>query len=248
MSTHSRVISGYRSLVGQQVKLYAEVMGRKIPFCNPNCFGDIAEDIMLAHIQPNVPEFRPGPKQASPDFFGEGLQEYEQKVFANTPCFDIGNFASYVESLCTPEGMYRKLFNTTYVIYRYEMTEDSVVIKNFWELPVWKLPAYGGKNKISAQVKRGVWYNLRPGTANGFSDPKKTVDTFLDALEEAMPLAGICPEVQEKVKAARRQVFAEAPPQPEGEQPCSQTGRSCCILPGVDSCLESLISELTLEE
>lgn len=240
---HSSIIRICNSFVGERVEMFATFMGQKIPMVNVNSFGDFAENLVFSKVHPEVPEFREGPPQASPDFFGAHDHEYEQKTFEKNPNFDIGNFDSYVDSLTTPEGMYRKLFNTTYLVFKYGVDGDGIVFKQFWELPVWRICAYGGKNGLSVQIKRGQWYNIRPGTANGFSDASKTVDSFLDALEVAMGLAGVDAEVVEKVRASRRQVFGEAQPQQLGEQPCSQTGQSCCIQEEVDMCLESLISE-----
>lgn len=246
--THSSIIEVCKSIVGERVQFLARFMGRKIPVANSNSFGDLAENLLYSQVQLTVKDFSRGPAQASPDFFGADKHEYELKLFTRQPCFDIGNFHSYVESLTTLDGMQRKLCNTTYLVFQYAVQDDEFVFKEFWELPVWKLCAYGGKNGLSVQIKRGQWYNIRPGTSKGFSDSAKTVHTFLDALEDAMERAGIPDDVRSKVKASRSEMFPEEPPQLPEEQLCSQTGQSYCKKDQAGTSLETLISGLTLEE
>jgi hypothetical protein len=188
-------------------------MNKKIPVANVNSFGDLAENLLFSQIQEDVPEFKKGPLQSSPDFFGSDNHEYELKLFMKSPGFDIGNFYSYIDTLTTPDGMQRKLCNTTYLVYQYAVEDDDFVFKEFWDLPLWKLCAYGGKNGLSVQIKRGQWYNIRPGMSKGFSDPTKTVHTFLDALEDAMEKAKLPNDIRSKVKASRSEIFPEEQPQ-----------------------------------
>ena len=245
---HSSIIQVCKSIIGERVRLIAHFMDRKIPLANTNSFGDIAENLLYSQVQLTVTDFHRGPLQASPDFFGEDKHEYELKLFTKQPSFDIGNFSSYVESITTLDGMQRKLCNTTYLVFRYEVQQDEFVFKEFWELPVWKLCAYGGKNGLSVQIKRGQLYNIRPGPSKKFDDTSKTVHSFLDALEVAMERSEIPDDVRRKVKASRAEIFPAEPPQQLEEQPYCQKDQNCCKMDQVGTSLETLISGLTLYE
>ena len=245
INKHATVIRICNSFVNERVDIFAKFMGKDIPILNVNSFGHCVENLVFHRVYPKVMEFREGPPQSSPDFFGAYDHEFELKTFMNSPNFDIGNFHSYLENLTTPKGMYRKLFDTTYLVFHYKV-DNGIVFKIFWELPVWKICSYNGKNGISAQIKRGYWYNIRPGTSSGFSDPSKTVDTFLDALDVAMRLAGVNESVIERIRMSRYQVFGEVQLLQQEEQLYYRKGHSYCIQEEVDSCLESLISEPSL--
>lgn len=177
-----------QSFIGQSAKAYCEFGGRRIPIANCNLVGDLVEDIIYPFIKERLADFEQGPKQASPDFFGDNkTHEFELKVFKGGPGFDIGNYASYVAQLAKEGGVYRKLFNTKYMIFEYDINaECEIVFKRFHYLPVYKLVSYSSKYPISMQVKRGQWYNIRPDVAKRWYDEEKTPDLFIDRIVDCI--------------------------------------------------------------
>lgn len=76
---------------------------------NCNAVGDLTEDVFFPRYKKIIPTFEKGPKQASPDFWSDNKEfEYEQKVYRNNPCFDIGNFNSIISQLAEKGGVHRK--------------------------------------------------------------------------------------------------------------------------------------------
>ena len=49
----------------------------------------------------------------------------------DAPCFDVSNFHSYIDQLCQPNGVYRKLFLTKYLIFKYGINKiEDTILKN----------------------------------------------------------------------------------------------------------------------
>ena len=169
--------------IGKKIYLTASFNGHSLPITNPNLVGDLLEDIFYPSYKEVCPDFEEGPSQESPDFFGHGQEfQFEQKVFYKSPGFDISNFTSLVHQMSKPGGLVKKLFKTKYLVYEYGMNEAAFVIKNFWMLNIWNLPTYGNTYPISMQVKKKMWYNMRPGTKASWTDSSKTPLMFLDNL------------------------------------------------------------------
>jgi len=175
------------SFVGKKIRLTGDFFGRSLPIMNPNPVGDLLENIFYPFYKEVCPDFEEGPKQQSPDFFGYGQEfQFEQKAFCESPGFDISNFTSLVHQLSKPGGLVKKLFKTKYLVYEYGIDKSAFVIKNFWMLNIWNLPTYGKTYPISMQVKKKMWYNIRPGTKAGWVDSSKTPRIFLDNLLECI--------------------------------------------------------------
>jgi len=185
------------SFVKQSAKVYCEFGGRRIPIANCNLVGDLLEDIVYPFIKEKLPDFEEGPKQASPDFFGDNKNyEFELKVFKGGPGFDIGNFASFVTQLAKEGGVYRKLFNTKYMVFEYDINpECEITIVRFHYLPVYKLVSYSSKYPISMQVKRGQWYNIRPDSVKNWYSTEKTPEMFIDKI---IACIAQCPEMENR--------------------------------------------------
>lgn len=150
---------------------------------NCNSTGDILESVVYNHLEDYIPNIEKGPKQASPDFWCNDREyEYEHKSFCAHPGFDISNFESYIEQLCEPCGLFRKLLKIKYLIYEYETDDDAITIKSFVMLNVWNIVGYTGKYPITMQNKRGMWYNIRPSTKKDWNNDKKTPDLFIKAI------------------------------------------------------------------
>lgn len=185
-----------KGFIGQKIHLTASFNGCSIPIMNPNLVGDLLEDIFYPFYKEACPDFEEGPKQESPDFFAHGREfQFEQKAFFGSPGFDISNFTSLVHQMSRPGGLEKKLFKTKYLVYEYGMEADAFVVKNFWMLNIWDLPTYGNTYPISMQVKKGMWYNIRPGTKTSWSDSSKTPTKFLEHLLQCIDS---CPHLTDK--------------------------------------------------
>ena len=172
-----------KSFIGNTITNRITFKGRSISIMNPNIIGDLLEDVFYPFYKETCPDFEEGPKQESPDFFAQSKEyRFEQKVFIKSPGFDISNFTSFIHQISKPDGLVNKIFKTKYLVYEYGIEKDAFVIKNFWMLNIWNLPSYGKTYPISMQVKKKMWYNIRPGTSASWSDSSKTPHIFLDNL------------------------------------------------------------------
>jgi hypothetical protein len=139
---------------------------------------------ILPIIKEQLPDFKKGPKQSSPDYYGYNNKnnqfEFEQKTFTINPNFDIGNFTSYISQLCEQDGLFRKLLNTKYLIFEYIVDKNNIlIIKKFHYLHVWNLVSYNKKYPISMQVKKNMWYNIRPDRVSKWYKEEKTFHIFV---------------------------------------------------------------------
>jgi hypothetical protein len=166
---------------------------------NCNIVGDCMENILFPFIQAHIPTFEEGPKQASPDFYNrEKKWEYEMKCFCGGPSFDVSNFTSYIAQLS--ENLERKMYKTQYLIFKYEIKNGYITITNFKLCNVWGILNYGGKRPVSLQVKKNVWYNIRPCTFNDMNNPEKTQEIFIKQICKAIDLCPNNIENSEQIK------------------------------------------------
>jgi hypothetical protein len=171
-------------------------MGKTIPICNCNAVGDILEDIFYPIIKHTIGDFEEGPKQASPDYYGLNKSfEFEQKTFMKSPGFDIGNFTSYVNMLCEAGGVYKKLFKTKYLVFEYAIINGKIKIIKFHYLNVYNLVGYSGKTPITMQIKKNMWYNIRPDSVKNWYSPTKNPQIFIDKIIECI---NKCPHIEDK--------------------------------------------------
>lgn len=186
-----------KSFEEQEISLIVTFMGRNIPICNCNAVGDILEDIFYPIIKEILDDFEKGPKQASPDYYGMNKYfEFEQKVFMKSPRFDIGNFTSYINMLCEDDGIYKKLFKTKYLIFEYIIINKKIKIIKFHYLNVYNLVGYSGKTPMTMQIKKNIWYNIRPDSVKKWYCPTKTPKLFIDKIIECI---NICPHIEDKI-------------------------------------------------
>jgi hypothetical protein len=173
-----------KSFENQEITLTATFMGKTILIYNSNAMGDILEDIFYPSIKEKLDDFEEGPKQASPDYYGSNKEfEFEQKAFKKSPGFDIGNFESYIDSLCKEGGVYKKLFNTKYLVFEYTINNEKIKIVKFHYLNVYDLVGYSSKiYPITLQSKRGMWYNIRTDSVKNWYSPEKNPKMFIDAI------------------------------------------------------------------
>lgn len=128
-------------------------------FMDCNIIGNVMENIVFPFLQKKLPKLIKGPKQASPDFFN-GEYELELKMFTGSPSFDIANYNSYIIQL--EKDMIKKLYKTQYLIFKYSIHDQYVIIDDFKLHHIWNIISYTGIYPISLQNKRGLWYNIRP--------------------------------------------------------------------------------------
>lgn len=185
-----------KSFEDQDISLTVTFMGKSIQICNCNAVGDILEDVFYPIIKYNLDDFEEGPKQASPDYYGMNKQfGFELKVFMKSPGFDIGNFTSYINMLCEDGGVYKKIFNTKYLVFEYEIINKKIKIKRFHYLNVYNLVSYTGKNPVSMQIKKNMWYNIRPDSVKKWYCSTKTAQLFI---ENIINCINICPHIEDK--------------------------------------------------
>ena len=158
---------------------------------NCNITGDCLENIIYPYIKNYINGFEEGPKQSSPDYWNNNRQyEWELKTFMNSPCFDVSNFVSHINQLVKPDGIKRKLFRTKYLIFKYYIENNTIIINDFIMCNVWDLINYNGKYPISLQNKKGTWYNIRPSSFNEIKNLNKNPEIFINKICEAIR---ICP-------------------------------------------------------
>lgn len=175
-----------KSFEEQEISLTVTFMGKSISICNCNAVGDILEDVFYPIIKDKIDDFEEGPKQASPDYYSKEF-EFEQKVFMKSPGFDIGNFTSYINMLCKDGGVYRKLFKTKYLVFEYTIVNQKIKIIKFHYLHVYNLVGYSGKKcPITMQIKKNVWYNIRPDSVKKWYCSTKTPQLFIDKIIECI--------------------------------------------------------------
>ena len=191
-----KLINICKSFEEKEIIITASFMGKNIPIYNCNAVGDILEDIFYPIIKEQIEDFEKGPKQASPDFYGINKNfEFEQKVFIKNPGFDIGNFTSYVNMLCENGGVYKKLFKTKYLVFEYTIINKKIKIIKFHYLNVYNLVGYSGKTPITMQIKKNMWYNIRPDSIKKWYCSEKTPQLFIDKIIECI---NNCPHIEDK--------------------------------------------------
>jgi hypothetical protein len=190
------LINVCKSFENQEITLTAQFMGRDIEIYNCNAVGNILENIFYSFIKDKLDDFEEGPKQSSPDYYGLNKSfEFEQKVFMKNPGFDIGNFTSYVDMLSENGGVYRKLFKTKYLIFEYDIIDKKIKLLKFHYLNVYHLVGYSGKYPMTIQVKRNIWYNIRPDSVKKWYSSEKNPYMFIDKIIECI---NTCPHIEDK--------------------------------------------------
>ena len=152
---------------------------------NCNIIGDCMEDILYPFIKEKIPTFEKGPKQASPDFYNSKIWEWELKCFSGTPGFDVSNFNSYITQL--EDNLEKKMYKTQYLIFKYNLKDGIITITDFKLCNVWEIINYTGKNPISLQSKKGMWYNIRPCSFNDMNK-NKTPSMFVKQICKAIDI------------------------------------------------------------
>lgn len=160
---------------------------KQTPVSNCNTVGDILEDIFYPRFKKVVKSIKVGPKQASPDFWTHHKKfEYEMKTYMKHPGFDIANFSSYISQLTVENGVFRKLFQTKYLVFEYEIDDNEITIKKFKDLNVWNIVGFTGKYPLTLQNKRNMWYNIRPSSVTDWDSKNKTPEMFINNIIKAI--------------------------------------------------------------
>ena len=197
----NKLIEICKSFENKKIELFAKFLDEIIPIYDANIVGNIFEDVFFPIIKKHLDDFERGPKQASPDYYGSNKKfEFELKAFTHAPGFDIGNFMSYVNHICIDKGLLRKLFNTKYLIFEYEINDKHIKILKFHYLNVYNLVSYSGKYPISLQVKNNIWYNIRSDSVKKWYLKEKDYHIFIKNLIECI---NICPQYSETDKKSR---------------------------------------------
>ena len=167
--------------IGFNIKLKnGEKHSGKINNCN--IVGDCMENILFPFIKAQIPTFEEGPKQDSPDFYNRDKKwEYELKCGNG---WDVSNFDKFIAQLS--ENLEKKMYKTQYLIFKYKIKNDHITITDFKLCNIWVMLHYNGKNPVSLQDKRGVWYNIRPCSLKKMNDTKKTPEIFIRQICKAI--------------------------------------------------------------
>lgn len=191
------------SLKGASIQINCQITltnGKQnnISIKNTNIVGDCLEDLLYPFLSEKLPNFKQGEPQKSPDFYN-GQFEWELKAFTKQANFDIGNFTSYVNQLADISGVHRKLINTQYLIFEYTINKEMFVIKDFHICNVNHLASYGSKKyPLSMQVKKGMWYNIRP--VSSLHAMKSSVATSALFISNIIKCVNMCPNVTDENK------------------------------------------------
>jgi hypothetical protein len=195
-----------KTLENETLEIFAKFMNKTYTIIDCNIVGNLMEDIIYAKIKEKLNDFEEGPKQASPDFYGDNKNfEFELKVFGNDPNFDISNFQSYIDQLCLPNGLFKKLFKTKYIIFEYTQEKENFKIKKFYYMNVWNLVSYNGKWPVSMQVKKSVWYNIRPSNIKEWLSPNKTSDKFIEQIIKCITMCNQISDKETKIENIKDQ-------------------------------------------
>jgi hypothetical protein len=179
------------SFVNKTVNIWAQFDGEYIDVANCNAVGDLFENMFFKKFKERLPSFKRGPLQASPDYWNNDIYAYEQKCFMCNPGFDVSNFDSFVNELQQEGGLLKKMFQTKYLVFGYNMvkgegTATKFVITHFYLLNIWNIVGYNGQYPISVQNKKGHWYNIRPSDHKDWLSKEKTPMKFIDHLIHAI--------------------------------------------------------------
>ena len=194
-----------QQLVGKDFVLSVSFDSKVLPLedCEGlnNAVGSILEQIIFPVLKNVLPQFERGPKQKSPDYYNRKIYEYELKCFEKSAGFDISAYNAYIEQLALKNGVCRKIFNTKYLVFKYNLSGCKIRIQKFWMLNIWNLVSYTGKYPISIQNKRGIWYNIRPSSENGWVDKKRDAKKFIENIVKSIQL---CPNPLNKDKIIQK--------------------------------------------
>lgn len=81
-----KLIKLCKSFENQEITINATFMGKNIPIYNCNLIGNILEDIFYPLFKEELPDFEKGPKQLSPDYYGNNKKyEFELKALCGFP-------------------------------------------------------------------------------------------------------------------------------------------------------------------
>ena len=195
-----------KSFENQEITLNASFMGKNIPIFNCNVVGYIFEDILYNIINEKLDDFIKGPKQSSPDYYGNNKDfNFELKVFTKKPGFDIGNFTSYINMLCNENGVYNKLFKTKYLIFEYEINEEKIKIIKFYYFNVYNLVGYIGKTPITMQIKKNIWYNIRTDNVKKWYCKSKTPELFINNIIKCIEKCNHIEDKLDKINSIKEQ-------------------------------------------
>jgi len=102
--------------------------------------------------------------QQYPDVILPNNHYLELKTFNYdaSPGFDLANFKSFINDLIINP----KRLDSDYLIFGYQVLDKKIILKKYWIKKIWditRIPKAGStRGLITAQVKKGIVYNLRP--------------------------------------------------------------------------------------
>ena len=163
-------------VLGSKIILKAEINDTKFTLMNKDIMGNVIQSWLEVFLDENSIEWKSKGTQKYPDFILNNNEYMEVKCFLDgrRPAFDIANFKSFIDSLINDP----KRLNSDYLVFSYSFNDEiklsSYYCKKIWELTS-DMPRGDYSGFLSAQVKKGSIYNLRP--VNFPKNPKDTYKT-----------------------------------------------------------------------
>jgi hypothetical protein len=192
-----RLLEICRSLIGRTFGCTIDIDNEEesVNFSDPNIVGSMVETILERKML-SIEDIKKGPPQSKPDFYAQNQEHFlEVKAYLGSPGFDISNISSYIDDMSKPNGVMKHLFQTSYLVFEYGKCGTRWKFLSFHCLSVWSLIGYDNTYPLSVQVKRGMWYNLRPCALSGWKDTKKTPFRFIEGV---LSCIRVCPHIKDK--------------------------------------------------
>lgn len=163
-------------VLGSKIILKAEINDTKFTLMNKDIMGNVIQSWLEVFLDENSIKWESKGTQKYPDFILNNNEYMEVKCFLDgrRPAFDIANFKSFIDSLINDP----KRLNSDYLIFSYSFN-DEIILSSYYCKKIWELTSdmTSGHSSgyLSAQVKKGNIYNLRP--VNFPKNPKDTYKT-----------------------------------------------------------------------
>lgn len=107
--------------------------------------------------------------------------------------------------LCEDGGVYKKIFKTKYLVFEYTINNEKIKIIKFHYLNVYNLVGYSGKIPITMQIKKNIWYNIRPDSVKKWYCNTKTPQLFINKIIECINNCHHIEDKMNKIKSITKQ-------------------------------------------
>ena len=189
-SSTQKIIDALDKSELKQAKIEIKCKIKNIEFKvkNKDIMGSLIQSWLERFLTENNIKWREEGTQEYPDFILDNDEYLEVKCYFKnaSPAFDIANFSALINDL----PVNPKRLDSDYLIFSYGFDENGATLNNYWVKKIWEMsnaPTSHKKNKIRAQVTRGVIKNIRP--TNFTKNPDNCFSSrlsFVNALKETI--------------------------------------------------------------